>query len=154
MTHIRYVRISVGRLSGAPVFRTLMSRVMPARILMTGTLLLWSSLALSQHFLVAGCDSTCLPAFSVIPEDVVVDCVADLPAFDLPATTGCDASPVASVPHVELNQDLITTYDLGTAYGPGDDWALWLGMTEEETETLIRFLECNIVTVIKSIPVS
>ena len=130
MTHIRYVRISVGRLSGAPVFRTLMSRVMPARILMTGTLLLWSSLALSQHFLVAGCDSTCLPAFSIIPEDVVVDCVADLPAFDVPGTTGCDASPVASVPHVELNEDVITTYDLGTAYGPGDDWALWLGNFE------------------------
>ena len=34
------------------------------------------------------------------------------------------------------------------------NWALWLGMTEEETEELVRFLECEIVTVIKAIPVS
>jgi len=130
MTHICYVRSSAGRLLEAPVFRTLKSRVMPARLLMTGTLLIWSCLALSQQFLVAGCDSTCQPAFSTIPEDIVVDCLADLPAFDLPATEGCGGAPVASVPHVELNEDVITTYDLGTAYGPGDDWALWLGNFE------------------------
>ena len=130
MTHIRYVRNSAGRPFGAPVFRTLMSRVMPARLLMTGTLLIWSGLALSQQFLVAGCDSTCQTAFSTIPEDIMVDCLADLPAFDLPATEGCDGAPVANVPHVELNEDVITTYDLGTAYGPGDDWALWLGNFE------------------------
>ena len=34
------------------------------------------------------------------------------------------------------------------------NWALWLGMTEKETDELIRFLECNIVTVIKAVPVS
>ena len=119
MTHIRYVRSSAGRPFGAPVFRTLMSRVMPARLLMTGTLLIWSGLALSQQFLVAGCDSSCQPAVSTIPEDIMVDCLADLPAFDLPATEGCDGTPVANVPHVELNEDVITTYDLGTAYGPG-----------------------------------
>lgn len=34
------------------------------------------------------------------------------------------------------------------------NWALWLGMTEKETDELIRHLECNIVTVIKAIPVS
>lgn len=34
------------------------------------------------------------------------------------------------------------------------NWALWFGMTEEETEELIFFLECNIVMVIKAIPFS
>ena len=34
------------------------------------------------------------------------------------------------------------------------NWSNWLGMTGKETDVLIRFLECNIVTVIKTIPVS
>ena len=34
------------------------------------------------------------------------------------------------------------------------NWALWLGMTEEETEDLIAFLESEIVTVIKAFPIS
>jgi len=34
------------------------------------------------------------------------------------------------------------------------NWGLWLGLTEEETEDLIAFLESEIVTVIKAIPTS
>lgn len=130
MTHIRYVRVSVGRLPQAAFVRTLMSRVMPARILTTGTLLIWSSFAFSQQFLVEGCDSTCLPAFDPVPTDMMIDCTADLPAFDLPSTTGCDGAPVDNTPHVELDEQSIVSYSLGTAYGPGDDWALWLGNFE------------------------
>ena len=130
MTHIRYVRVSVGRLPQAAFVRTLMSRVMPARILTTGVLLIWSSFAFSQQFLVAGCDSTCLPAFDPVPADMMIDCSSDLPAFDLPAAAGCDDAPIDNTPHVELDEQTIVSYSLGTAFGPGDDWALWLGNFE------------------------
>ena len=130
MTHIRYVRVSVGRLPQAPIVRTLKSRVMPARLLMTGALLVWSGLALSQQFLVDGCDSACLPAFNPVPSDLSIDCTSEFPAFDLPVATECDDAPIDNTPHVELDEQVVVSYSLGTAYGPGDDWALWLGNFE------------------------
>ena len=130
MTHIRYVRISVGRLFQAPIFRTLMSRVMPARLLMTGLLLAWGIHAQSQQFLVEGCDGGCLPTFDPVPEDIVIGCADDIPAFALPGAMGCEDAPIANTPHVELDENLVTGYELGTAEGPGDDWALWLGNFE------------------------
>ena len=130
MTHIRYVRVSVGRLPQAPIVRTLKSRVMPARLLMTGALLVWSGLALSQQFLVDGCDSACLPAFNPVPSDLSIDCTSEFPAFDLPVATECDDAPIDNTPHVELDEQVVVSYSLGTAFGPGNDWALWLGNFE------------------------
>ena len=123
MTHIRYVRVSVGRLPQAPIVRTLKSRVMPARLLMTGALLVWSGLALSQQFLVDGCDSACLPAFNPVPSDLSIDCTSEFPAFDFPMATECDDAPIDNTPHVELDEQVVVSYSLGTAFGPGDDWA-------------------------------
>ena len=103
---------------------------MPARLFMIGTLLLWSSFMHSQQHLVEGCDSICLPVFSLVPEDTVLDCGADVPSFDIPEAFGCGNAPIANTPNVELDRSLVTSYDLNTAFGPGEDWALWLGNFE------------------------
>ena len=130
MTHFCYVRNTIGRPSQAASIRTIKSRVMPARLFMTGMLLFWSGLIHSQQYLVEGCDSICLPLFSPVPEDLVLGCDADFPTFDIPEAFGCEGAPIANTPNLELDRALVTNYSLNTAFGPGDDWALWLGNFE------------------------
>lgn len=111
---------------GHRLFGTQYSRVMPARFLLIGFLLAFAPLH-GQQFLRITCDSTCLPAFSAIPDDVVVTCEEEFPGFEIPAATACPESPVANTPHVELDATSVTAHDAETALGEGVDWALWLG---------------------------
>ena len=82
MKHIRYVRIQSRGPKGFGHFGTPIFRVMPARILLLG-ILLQSLPFFGQSYLRVTCDSTCLPAFDSIPEDVAVDCLTPFPDFDL-----------------------------------------------------------------------
>lgn len=126
MTHIRYVRIQSRVFFGLGSFGTPIIRVMPARLLLIGTLLSATPL-LGQSFLHTTCDSICLPAFSEVPEDVTIACEDAFPDFDLPSADGCEDSPVANAPHLELDATSVTRHNVTTALGIGADWALWLG---------------------------
>lgn len=131
MVHINYVRNLVVDTTLVTTRGTLSSRVMPARLLMTGMLLIWSAFAHSQTYLRPACDSACLPAFEAEQVDAILDCSAAFPAFDLSAATGCEDSPVVQTPSVELDYTSSTRYTVETAEGLGDDWALWLGGFED-----------------------
>ena len=126
MSHFSYVRNSHPSLKGRGFFGTTDSRVMSARFFLI-CLLLASAPLYSQQFLRVTCDSTCLPAFSTIPEDVTVTCEEAFPAFEIPAASACAESPITNTPSVELDATEVTTHDLLTADGDGIDWALWLG---------------------------
>ena len=127
MVQFSYVRNSVQHAPSGRAPRTFSSRVMPARLLLTATLLTWSLTSWSQSFLHEGCDSLCTPVITDVAEDAVLDCTAPFPDFDLPSATSCAEVPVSNLVGVELDETLITTYDLTTAFGVGADWALWLG---------------------------
>ena len=99
---------------------------MPARIFLIGLLLHFLPVH-GQSFLHVTCDSSCLPAFSAVPDDLTLDCSAALPEFILPDATGCDAAPVENTPSVALDATTATAHDATTAVGDGPDWALWLG---------------------------
>ncbi|MDP4826836.1 MAG: hypothetical protein NWR73_04065, partial [Flavobacteriales bacterium] len=67
------------------------------------------------------------PEFSEFDAEVLVSCLEDVPGPEsLTATDGCSGSEF-EVETVESNTgELINSCDLSTAFGPGDDWALWL----------------------------
>lgn len=130
MVHFRYVRTVVD--AGLVTTRgTLSSRVMPARLTLTGMLLFWSAFAIAQPFLRPACDSACQPLFTEIQPDVVLDCDAAFPAFVLPEASGCEISPISQIPSVELDYTSSTRYTAETAEGLGPDWALWLAGFED-----------------------
>ena len=130
MVHFRYVRTVVD--TGLVTTRgTLSSRVMPARLTLTGMLLFWSAFAIAQPFLRPACDAACQPLFTEIQPDVVLDCDAAFPAFVLPEASGCATSPISQTPSVELDYTSSTRYTAETAEGLGPDWALWLAGFED-----------------------
>ena len=126
MTHFCYVRSETHGPTGSASFGTQFFRVMPARIFLIGLLLHFLPVQ-GQSFLHVTCDSSCLPAFSAVPDDLTLDCSAALPEFILPDATGCDAAPVENTPSVALDATTATAHDATTAVGDGPDWALWLG---------------------------
>jgi hypothetical protein len=127
MLQFSYVRNSLQQAPFGFATRFISSRVMPARLLLTATLLTWSLISWSQSFLHEGCDSTCLPILTDVSADAVLDCNTAFPPFDLPSSVSCEDVPVTNMVSVELDQTLVTSYDLTTALGVGADWALWLG---------------------------
>lgn len=131
MVHFRYVRTLVVDTFLVSTPGTHLSRVMPARLLFIGVLLIWSCIAQSQTYLRPACDSTCLPAFTSIQDNVDLDCTSDFPPFEVGEATGCASSPVSQMPTVELDYTSSTLYTVETAEGIGADWALWLGGFED-----------------------
>ena len=127
MGHFYYVRTSDKLTPSGSAPRTLSSRVMPARPLITVMLLCWGFLSWSQPFLHEGCDSLCVPALLNEDADLIVDCTTPFPDFVLPLAEGCDDAPITAMPSVELDETIVMSYDLTTALGVGADWALWLG---------------------------
>lgn len=99
---------------------------MSARIFLFG-ILLYPLSFLGQPFLHSTCDSTCLPGFESVPEDVSVDCLTDFPAFAIPGAEGCGEAPIQNFPSVELDATSILQSDVEVALGLGTDWSLWLG---------------------------
>ena len=126
MTQFRYVRIQPWGPQGPGSCSTPIFGVMPARLLLIGLLFQFSSIY-GQPFLHSTCDSSCLPAFDAIPEDVTVSCLEAFPDFTLPGAEACEDSPIENTPSVELDVTTVTSHSATTAFGDGPDWAIWLG---------------------------
>ena len=126
MTQFRYVRIQPWGPQGPGSCSTPIFGVMPARLLLIGLLFQFSSIS-GQPFLHSTCDSSCLPAFDAVPEDVTVSCLEAFPDFTLPGAEACADSPIENTPSVELDVTSVTSHSATTAFGDGPDWAIWLG---------------------------
>ncbi|MCH2199347.1 MAG: hypothetical protein MK081_11255, partial [Flavobacteriales bacterium] len=67
------------------------------------------------------------PEFSDFEEEILVDCLEDVPApADLTAYDSCSDENVDVEVFESNTGELIESCDLATAFGPGDDWAIWL----------------------------
>lgn len=127
MTQIRYVRIQAEGRTGSPIRGIQSFRVMPARLPLLLSLLLPALIGQAQPFLNGSCVAECQPALDAMPTDTVLDCAAALPAFAAPTGTACATAPIENNPSVELDATSFTRHNVETAFGDGDDWALWLG---------------------------
>ncbi|MBI1267772.1 MAG: T9SS type A sorting domain-containing protein [Cryomorphaceae bacterium] len=67
------------------------------------------------------------PEFSAFDAEVLVSCLEDVPGPEsLTATDACSGSEFEVETFESNTGELINSCDLSTAFGPGDDWALWL----------------------------
>ncbi len=72
-------------------------------------------------------EDTTGPVFEEL-EDVQVECLSEVPAplTDLYAYDACSGEDYLAASFESNTGELISTCELSVAYGPGDDWAVWL----------------------------
>ncbi len=72
-------------------------------------------------------EDTTGPVFEEL-EDVQVECLSEVPAplTDLYAYDACSGEDYLAASFESNTGELISTCELSVAYGPGDDWAIWL----------------------------
>ncbi|MEO0403345.1 MAG: hypothetical protein AAF193_00590, partial [Bacteroidota bacterium] len=69
------------------------------------------------------------------PEEITVSCLEEVPApANLSALDACSQMDIPADQFSTNNGELVSTCDLSTAFGVGDDWSLWLPTLAQDGE--------------------
>jgi len=105
---------------------------MPVRSFLLVALMAASLSGWSQQFTIDTCNVGCAPTLDYAPADADISCDAALPNFDEVTATACVESPVEAEIGLELTKSNGSACVAETAFGQGDDWALWFAGFEAQ----------------------
>ena len=132
MTIVCYVRSLNHPTSGMGGFCPTRTCGMLLRSTLFAVLTIASLSAHAQQFPIDTCSLGCPPTLDFAPADLDISCDAAMPAFDAVSATACAESPVEAEIGLELTKSNGTSCAAETAFGQGDDWALWFAGFEAQ----------------------
>ena len=132
MTIVCYVRSLNHPTSGMGGFCPTRTCGMLLRSTLFAVLTIASLSGHAQQFSIDTCSLGCPPTLDFAPADLDISCDAAMPAFDAVSATACAESPVEAEIGLELTKSNGTSCAAETAFGQGDDWALWFAGFEAQ----------------------